>query len=135
MAEDAKYSTPALDKLKPKRRAFVVAFVCGLTAGNGAASAEAAGYSPNGSNVQASRMLANANVKSAITELRALTVEKAEKALILSAEDRFRICAEIANDIENAPRARLAAIRLDAELRGAFGVDKGNEEIVVDLVR
>ena len=59
---------------------------------------------------------------------------RAEVGIILSAEERLEVCASIARDERVPPRARLAALRLDAELRGGFNQTIENHEIIVDLV-
>ena len=116
------YSTPALDALRPKQRAFVVAYVCGEdTAGNASASVEAAGYKSKTPRNTGAQLLAKNNIANAVAELREQTTRKAERGAILSAAERLEICAEIARDKENRAGERLKAAELDAKLRsGVF---------------
>ena len=121
----------SVEALTERQRAFVFAFVCGETAGNASASYVAAGYKPRRGQVP---LMSRWDVTNAIEELRAVTIRVAEQALILQPMERLQICASIARDEEHPPRARLAAIRLDAELRGGFKEITEERQIVVDLV-
>ena len=123
---------PTLDDLNDRQRAFVFAFVCGDTAGNASASYRAAGY--KGARQGSDRLLNDWRVCRAIEDLKDATIKEAERLAILTPAERLTICAEIARDPELPPRARLAAIRLDAELRGGFKEIVEKREIIVDLV-
>lgn len=107
-----------LDRLTPKRRAFVVAYVTGDTAGDGAASYRAAGYKGKGARASAHRLLTNADILAAIAWLRQTTIARAEQGQILTSVERLRILARIARDTAAPPAARIAAIKLDAQLQG-----------------
>lgn len=63
-----------VDKLSPKRRKFVLEYVKDF---NGKQAAIRAGYSPKTAEVQASRLLSNANLKAAADELSDSAVKKA----------------------------------------------------------
>lgn len=128
----------SVEDLDKRRRAFVLAYVCGdRTRGKGAPSYRAAGYaaiSVRGSAGGASRLLRHPAIKRAIQDLRAHLTEQASKRWILSAVERLQICAEIARNSDNSPRERISALRLDAELRGGFKQELETREIIVDLV-
>lgn len=119
----------ALDKLSPRRRAFVVAYVAGDTAGQVGASYTAAGYSLTGdaASKAGSRLLKIVEVQEAIAELRAEVRDKAEAEKVLSASERHEILAEIARDDADR-KAQIAAIKLDAELRGDLTKKRPNEK-------
>ena len=121
----------SVEALKPRQRAFVFAFVCGETAGNASGSYVAAGYKARRGRVP---LMDRWDITAAIEDLREVTIRVAEQALILQPMERLQIIAAIARDEEHPPRARLAAIRLDAELRGGFKEITEARTIVVDLV-
>ena len=89
-----------------RQRKFVAEF---LKSGNGTQAALRAGYSQNGAAVQATRLLRNANVRSAI---------EAERAPVLA---RAKVTLE--GHLE-----MLAAIRDAAMVAGQYGAAKSAEE-------
>lgn len=107
-----------LDKLSPRRRAFVVEYVNGDDAGNATECYRRAGYKSKDANRAASRLLTFVDIKEAETELRAETVAKAEAAKILTSAERLEILATIARDNEAKGSDRIKALALDAKLRG-----------------
>lgn len=66
--------------LSERERRFVDAYCVGTTAGNAAASLRSAGYATKSANVTASRMMARANVKTAIAN-KLSDMKRAESAL------------------------------------------------------
>lgn len=123
-----------LTELKPKHQRFILAFVCGATRGNAAASYRQAGYSAKASNVNASRLLSRDEIQRAVKALTEAIKAQISFSDIMDGAERERICAEIARDPEYPPRARLAAIRLSAELSGGINQRVETHDIVVDLV-
>ena len=129
---------PALADLSVRHRLFVVAYCAGPTKGNAAASYRAAGYPPRDSNkAAASSLRSKPKIRAALQALAAATARRPAKTLRrlpLTHEERLVICADIARAPGVPPRARLAAIRLDAELRGAFKAEVEDVDIIIDLV-
>ena len=74
--------TPIYDSLKPKYRAFLDEYMVDY---NGKRAAIASGYSANGADVQASRMLARPMLRQALAELEAVKREKTYKRVEKSA--------------------------------------------------
>ena len=124
----------SVEELDTRRRAFVLAYVCGETRGKGAPSYRAAGYAPRRAAAGACRMLRHPKIKLAVQDLRTQLTRIAGERWILSAVERLHICAEIARDNGNSPRERISALRLDAELRGGFKQQLETRDINVDLV-
>ena len=92
--------------MNERQRRFVAEF---LTSGNGTQAAIRAGYSAKGAAVQATRLLRNANVRSAI---------EAERAPVLA-----RAKVTLAGHL-----AMLATIRDEARAAGHYGAAKSAEE-------
>ncbi|GAB4146902.1 MAG: hypothetical protein OHK0017_07950 [Patescibacteria group bacterium] len=81
---------------------------------NGTESAITAGYSENSAEVQSSRLLKNANIKSLIEKYIKLEAEMANDTM----EELIEMLYEIARDPFSTPSARVSAIKQIAELRG-----------------
>ena len=111
--------TSALDKLNPRQRAFVHAYVAGDTAGNAAASYEAAGYKARGKAAgnNAPRLLEKAGIREAVAELREAVVKPQEAGAILTHQRRLQLLREIAEQADR-DSDRISAIKLDAQLQG-----------------
>lgn len=120
--------------LRNKRhQLFAISYALGAQAGNGAGSYRAAGYDPSPTNKNtAAVLLKRPDIRAAVASLRG-EIEEASKEPMTPGE-RLSICAQIARDAMYPPRARLAAIRLDAELRGGFKAPVEDVDIIVDLV-
>ena len=106
--------------LKDKRQQFVLNFVCGPTRGNTSASYRAAGYSHRTSGPSSGRLMSSPEVQVAINALTDAMRSTILTSDVLDGAERERICAELARDPEYPPGARLAAVRLSAELTGGF---------------
>jgi hypothetical protein len=96
------------DKLSPREKAFVVAYV-GPAKSNGTQAARLAGYKGNAPTLgtQAHRLLKRAEVKGAI----AARVDESAKPLIASFEERDEILSGIMRDGKLDIYARVAAAR------------------------
>ena len=120
-----------------KHQLFVLAYAMGETRGNGAASYRAAGYKASPKSREGARtLLRRPEIKAALDVLTSGSfMDVKPTGQSMTPGERLAICAQIARDQGVAPRARLAAIRLDAELRGGFKAQVEDIDIVVDLVK
>lgn len=75
--------------LNPKQKAFVEAYIA--NGGNGTQAVIAAGYSPNGADVQAVRLLGNASVSAALEKRTAKVVNKLEVTTERIIQERARL--------------------------------------------
>ena len=118
-----------------QQQRFVVAYVCGESRGNAAAAYRAAGYtSKRGAPQNASRLMRTPPIQKAVKALTEEVRKHIDSSDIMYRAERLRICTAIARDPEYPPRARLAAIRLHAELQGGFNSKVEHHDIVIDLV-
>jgi len=125
--------TSALDKLNPRQRAFVHAYVAGETAGNAAASYVAAGYSGTrgADRAGSARLLAKTSVRQAVAELREAVVKPREQGAILTHQRRLQILREIAEDADR-DSDRISAIKLDAQLQGELVEQRATTTRTID---
>ena len=123
--------TSALDKLNPRQRAFVHAYVAGETAGNAAASYVAAGYSERAANRSGARLLTNADIVAAVGELREAVVKPREQGAILTHQRRLQILREIAEQADK-DSDRISAIKLDAQLQGELVEQRATTTRTID---
>jgi len=127
--------SPEIAVLSKRHQLFVVAYSLGSTKGNPASSYRAAGYANSKNNERRGLALLRDKRIAAAHEVLTSGEVVASDASAMTTGERLAICAEIARDRGVAPRARLAAIRLDAELRGGFKAQVEDIDIVVDLVK
>tara|TARA_S200002703_G_scaffold91618_3_gene79102 strand:- start:4419 stop:4871 length:453 start_codon:yes stop_codon:yes gene_type:complete len=125
--------TSALDKLNPRQRAFVHAYVAGATAGNAAASYVAAGYRARGKAAgnAGHRLLEKVGIKEAVAELREAVIKPREQGAILTHQRRLQILREIAEQADK-DSDRISAIKLDAQLQGELVEQRATTTRTID---
>lgn len=113
-------------KLSEKERLFVQHY-CGASRGNASDAAIRAGYSPNGANHAAYKLLSRQKVKDAIAVHTAKSVKDAE----ITTEAIVKLLWKEANDHSEtgSPHARIAALKQLANYTGGF--DKNTRKVDV----
>jgi len=93
-------------------------------------AAIAAGYSEDSAGRAGTRLAQNAHVKAEIERLRSRMERKAEARAAFTRDNALQLLAELAQDEENAPRDRIAALRAIADLE-AWNTPTRSEHVTV----
>jgi len=89
-----------------------------------------AGYSVSDAGPRGSKLANNPHVKAAIERLRSRMERKAEARAAFTRDNALDLLAELAQDEENAPRDRIAALRAIADLE-AWNTPTRSEHVTV----